>query len=191
MLAPERVAAILLAAGASTRFGQTDKLLAMLDGRPVAAHAAAMLAPIGFGTLIAVCRAGDEAVSATLANVGFRIVRAHPDDDGLARSLARGIAEAARHDIDAALVCLADMPFVTAAHIGTMLDAHDADPNAITTSADQAIPMPPAIFGRTRFAALASLEGDAGARAMLAGATRIGAPPSILRDIDRPEDLPA
>src|SRR5690606_18755490 len=55
MIVADRVAAVLLAAGQSTRFGAADKLHADLGGRPLVTHVAATLRQLGFGALIAVC----------------------------------------------------------------------------------------------------------------------------------------
>src|SRR3546814_5261068 len=60
MIAADRVAALLLAAGESRRFGSADKLAAPLGDRMLAAHAAQVIADGGFGASIAVCRAGGE-----------------------------------------------------------------------------------------------------------------------------------
>lgn len=177
------VAGVLLAAGRSTRFGG-DKLLADLDGKPLALHAADMLAGIGFGALIAVCRADDAVLPGLLEQRGFAIVRNDRPEDGLSRSLQLGV-EAARGS-RAMLVALADMPFVTAALIARLLAAFDG---ATLASLRQGQPMPPALFPQSVFDALAAAEGDAGARDLLRDAGRVPADPQELRDIDTRADL--
>jgi molybdenum cofactor cytidylyltransferase len=52
----ERIAAVLLAAGMSTRFGEEDKLMADLRGKPVAAHTLETIASMAFAELVAVVR---------------------------------------------------------------------------------------------------------------------------------------
>lgn len=193
MIAADRVAAILLAAGASRRFGAQDKLLAPLDGRPLVAHAAATVAGMGFAHLIGVCASEDIAVSALLSSSGFAIARTSADRPGdwpdMAASLARGVAVADRLDVDAVLLCLGDMPFITPAHLAALLAVHADMPGAITASSDGRNPTPPALFGRGSFAALQAMQGDRGARDLLAQAVLVPASPGLLRDIDRPADL--
>lgn len=185
MIAPAEVAGVLLAAGRGTRFGD-DKLAADLDGKPLALHAADMLAGIAFGALIAVCRVDDAVLPGLLEQRGFAIVRNDRPENGLSRSLRLGV-EAARGS-RAMLVALADMPFVTTAHIARLLDSFEGAPLA---SARDGQPMPPALFPSHTFDALAAVGGDAGARALLRGAGTVAAAADELRDIDTRADLPA
>jgi len=69
MIAAERVAALLLAAGESRRFGAANKLLAELRGQPLVRHIATRLAGLGFGARIAIC--SDDRVAALLGDVGL------------------------------------------------------------------------------------------------------------------------
>jgi molybdenum cofactor cytidylyltransferase len=189
MIRPDRVAAVLLAAGASRRFGQENKLLADLNGRALVTHAASALAGVDFSCRIAVCAQGDDAVAALLAPLGFSIVRGSADRPDMAASLAVGVAAAMAHDVDAVLMCLGDMPFISVAHLDALLLAHADMPMAVTASFDGHHVMPPALLGRGHFAALQAMQGDRGARDLLAGAARVPAPSLELRDIDRPGDL--
>lgn len=185
MIAPGDVAAVLLAAGRGTRFGG-DKLLAPLDGKPLALHAADLLASIGFGTLIAVCRAGDALLPELLEARCFTIVRNHRPEDGLSRSLRLGV-EAARGS-PALLIALADMPFVSPAHIARLLDAFAGETIASSSGGQT---MPPALFPRSAFDALATSKGDAGARELLQHARGLAAHERELADIDTLADLAA
>lgn len=186
---PERIAAILLAAGKSERFGTDDKLMAMLDGRPLVAHAAATLKGMEFGALIAVCAAHGQAQHVVEAQ-GFAIVHPPQHRAEMAHSIAAGVkAAAALPDIDAALLCLADMPHVSRDHIRAIISAHDGTGDPTVASSDGAAAMPPALFGRGYFAQLQNLRGDSGAKALLQNARLIYADKATLADIDRIEDL--
>lgn len=189
MIDARNMATILLAAGQSQRFGQDDKLLAHLAGRPLALHAGAMLAGLGLGQQIAVCRSAGGALPQALAAMGFTIV-VNPDaHQGLSTSLACGIAAVAGGPAQAALLCLADMPFVTAEHIARLAGRWDATGAPVVASTNGDAAMPPAIFGRALFGQLQSASGDRGGRALLAGAELVQASACELADIDRPEDL--
>lgn len=189
MIDARNIAAVLLAAGPSKRFGRNDKLMALLDGEPLALHAARTIAGLAPGRRIAVCERADGPLAGRLAVLGYEVVvNPHPER-GMSQSLARGIAAA--DTAEAALVCLADMPFVTAAHLGALLARFDASAAPVVASARGTTPMPPALFARSLFAALQSGEGDRGGRALLVGATLVSASDGELADIDRPGDLPA
>jgi len=176
------IAAVLLAAGRSTRFGTADKLAAPLGDRPLGLHAAGTLATLPLAARFVVCRPGPHAWP------GFeRIVNARPEA-GLAHSIALGIAAARKGGAEAVLVALADMPFVTAAHLARLLDRHDG-PNTLAASSDGRHRMPPALFGTRWFDALEELTGDRGARALLDKADEVVASPDELRDIDTMDDL--
>ncbi len=180
MIAADRVAALLLAAGGSTRFGAADKLHADLAGRPLVTHAASTLSGLGFGALIAVCGS----VTAPLLD-GFDIVINDTPAQGQSRSIRLGVACALECDVDAVLVMLGDMPFVPASHLHALLAAD----GACVASARDGQAMPPALFSRAMALELLALEGDRGARALLAGAVLVPADGAMLADIDRPADL--
>lgn len=184
MAAAERTALILLAAGRSTRFGAADKLLQDLDGRPVGLHAAATLAAMPFAHRLAVT----DGRLPGLAALGFRMLVNPAPEKGMAGSLRLGIAAAGAAGAQAVLVALADMPRVTAAHVRRLLDAADG-PDALVVSSDGRDPMPPALFGRDRFAALLALDGDHGARDLIRAGVQVAAAPGELADIDTPADL--
>lgn len=186
MTRARRLAVILLAAGESRRYGASDKLLADLAGRPLARHIADRLAGLEPGALIAVCR--DDRVAALLAEAGFTIVRNDAPARGLSHSLALGIA-ATPAGIEAALVCLADMPNVPTTHLRALIAAFDAERAPVVASALADRPMPPAMFGRAHFAALRGLTGDRGARDLLRAAVHVPSSAEALADIDRPADL--
>lgn len=189
MIEPSRIAAVLLAAGQSRRFGAEDKLLAQINGEPVAlraAHAIRALSPLA---CIAVCPDRDALLADTLARAGFQIVENDQPGLGMSRSLALGIAAAAQTPCDAALLCLGDMPFVTEEHLRALLERFHPESAPVVASTNGAALMPPALFHRARFSRLLEMAGDSGGKALLAGAARVIAPAGTLRDIDVAEDI--
>jgi molybdenum cofactor cytidylyltransferase len=179
------VVAVVLAAGSSTRFGG-DKLLQPLAGKPLAAHVADTLAGMGLSR-IAVCPAGDATRAALFAARGFEVV-ANPDPGrGMGASLGLGAARALALDAGTMLVCLADMPFVTAGHLEALLEGIGGSDAAVTLA--NGTRSPPALFARRLFTRLTSLDGDSGARDLLRSATPIAASPEMVRDFDTPADF--
>jgi molybdenum cofactor cytidylyltransferase len=189
MIEAGRVTAILLAAGRSLRFGGTDKLLAQVDSEPLVLHAARRMLELEPGRQIAVCSDGHGAVAGLLFSLGFEIVLNPHPERGLSSSLACGIGEAEPSQAEAALICLADMPFISLRHLQALLARFDAERAPIVASAREGIAMPPALFARSKFARLQQATGDRGGRNLLAGASLVEAPAAELADIDVPGDL--
>lgn len=184
----ENSVAVLLAAGLSRRFGGPGKLLASFKGSPLALHAARTIAALPLSRRIAVCRSDDEQLSSMLAEIGFTVVRNPDAARGLASSLALGVEAAG--DAEALLVCLADMPLVTAPHLGTLVETLAPGGIVASVAGSGLAPMPPAAFSHERLPELQSLSGDQGARHLLQRAELIVAPVGTLADFDKPEDLP-
>lgn len=180
------VAIVLLAAGNARRFG-SDKLIADLSGLPLGVHAARTLKPVNAVGHFAVCqpqshiRADFEALDFTVIDNGNAAL-------GLSTSLQLAVEAAAQTQAKAVLITLADMPFVTIAHIEALIAACESE---IIASSDNGQAMPPAIFPRSTWSTLLEASGDAGARHILANAKTLAAPEGSLRDIDTPDDLAA
>ena len=184
------IAAILLAAGTSRRFGADDKLLAPLDGAPLALHAARRIVELAPGRRIAICPDDHGMLARALAELGFEIVANPHPERGLSQSLSCGITAVAPGPEAAALICLADMPFVSAGHLHNLIDRFDVTNAPIVASTNGEAAMPPALFARSLFETLRGGEGDRGGKALLADAALVHAGANELADIDRPGDIP-
>ena len=185
-MAYDNIAVAVLAAGQGKRFGG-DKLSAELDGQPIGLHAAKMLASMGFGWQFAIC---GRTLSGQFAAIGFASVINEEPEVGQSLSLHLATEAALKTDAEALLICLADMPFVSAGHIGALI-AECARANGVIASTDGATAMPPALFPRACWPALRETIGDTGARSLLAQARLVAAPPPSLIDIDTQQDLAA
>ena len=194
-MAEGEVYALVLAAGAGTRFGG-GKLLALRGGRPLVAHAveAALASPAAEIILVtgASASAVAEAAREAAANRPLRVVEAADWREGLSASLRAGIA-ALPPDAGAAIVFLGDMPDVPHALAARLVAAW-------REGAEAAAPVHggrrghPALLSRTLFGAVAELRGDRGAGALLdALGDRLALvktdDPGVLFDVDRREDL--
>lgn len=178
---PEPIAAVVLAAGLSTRFGG-DKLLYPYAGKPLAAHIADTLVAMPVSWRIAIVPPAPSPREALFRERGFELV-ANPDpQQGMGASLALGAQRAIELGAAALLVCLADMPNVTAAHLTALL-ATGGDSGSVATAFDGSRG-PPAVFARRLFPELAAISGDHGAKHLLASARLITAPPGLERDFD-------
>ena len=189
---------ILLAAGRGRRFdpaGVRNKLLQRLPGGEFVVVASARTLLAVLPRVVAVVPPSDGGVADALRSLGC-IVTVCPDaDSGMGLSLAHAIRHAPldTHGASGWLVALGDMPFVTEATLQALV-------RAIEEGAGIAAPLfdggrgNPVAFGASHHAALLALDGDQGARRLLASSpvTTIAVPdPGILRDIDTQGDLPA
>jgi len=189
-----RVTAIVLAAGLSSRMGGRNKLLCEIGGTPMVRRVVATLIGADVGEVIVVT--GHDAPSVTAAVAGLDLRLAHNADyrSGLNSSLATGLA-AVPETADGALICLGDMPLVTADTIGRIVAE-------FAPSLGKEICAPirhgrrghPVLFGRSLFNALRALSGDVGGRKLFdAFPTRVVEvmveDEGIVTDFDSSEDF--
>lgn len=178
----DRLAVIVLAAGASRRFGAADKLLAPLDGRPLAMHAFALAGAVGAGQALAITARKETAALAEAA--GLTPVPVTPGGDQ-SDSVRAGLA-ALRPQIGAVLFMLADMPWLRTGDLAALLSL--GPPACAATGGAR---MPPALLPRS-WCDDAPLSGDRGLRPLL-GRIPPGRclclPPARLGDVDCPADL--
>ena len=160
------IAAIVLAAGMANRMGQ-NKLLIEVDGRPLVARAADAALEAGLKSVVVVT--GHEAHRVRAALEGRPVAYAHNPDfaAGMAGSLKAGLAVLPAETMGV-LVCLADMPDVSAAHISRIIAAFPADGRAICVPTRQGRRGNPVLLGHPFFAETQDLSGDVGARGLIA-----------------------
>jgi molybdenum cofactor cytidylyltransferase len=191
-----RIAAIVLAAGRSTRMGGPNKLLAEINGRQLVRIAAEEALASQARPVIVVTGHQRERVEAALK--GLDVGLAHNGDfaDGLSTSLKVGIAAMPAH-VDGAIVCLGDMPQVNAQLIDRLLAAFDPEKGALvvvpTMDGKRGNPV---VWSRRFFPELAALDGDVGARHLIASypeaVTELPlAGKAALVDVDTPDALKA
>ena len=176
--------AILLAAGAGSRFGG-DKLLAPLHGKPLVLHAVDALRA-AVTEIIAVVRPGDADLAAVLTQAGVRVAVCDQAAAGMGHSLACG-ARLVPPDCDV-LVALGDMPAVTPHTIARIVASLDAGA-ATSVPCHQGRRGHPVGFSSRLVPDLLSLTGDHGARrVVLENASSVQEidvdDPGVLLDVD-------
>ncbi len=184
MIAAEKTALVLLAAGRSERFGTVDKLLEPFLGRPLALHITTALEAMPFARKIVV----KDGTDLDFAALGYHVIHNDAPDRGMVHSAKLGVEQLRDNGVEAVLFALADMPRVTAGHIYHMLDAADG-PDAVVASSDGKRPCPPVLFGAAQFEALRAMDGDEDARALVLNGKHVVASPAELIDINTPEQL--
>jgi molybdenum cofactor cytidylyltransferase len=191
-----KIAAIILAAGRSTRFGQdrvATKAVAELHGAPLVRRVAKAVLASRASPVVVVTGHAAGSIAAALTDCDVRLVEASDYATGLSRSLRAGVA-AVPDDIGGAIVLLADMPLIAPALIDALIATFDVVPNAkavVPTCAGRQ--GNPVLLGRALFAKIASLDGDRGAGQILAEIEGVVECPvadeSIFVDVDTPDDL--
>ncbi len=192
--AGRRVAAVVLAAGRSTRMGAVNKMLAQIGGKPLVRIAAEQAVASRAHPVIVVTGHEREKVESVLRGLPVRLVHNPDYADGLGTSLKTGIA-AVPEDSDAVIVCLGDMPQVDAALIDRLIAAFDPERGALVV-----VPSidgrrgNPVVWSRRFFQDLMGIQGDVGARYLIGNyAESVVEVPVVgdaaLTDVDTPESL--
>jgi molybdenum cofactor cytidylyltransferase len=183
------ISGVVLAAGTSTRFGET-KQIALLDGKPLVAYAIDALRAAEVDELLVVVGHDEDAVRAVLPD-GVRTIVNPAYRDGQATSLA-----AALHDVDgsseAVVVLLADQPGVRAGDVTALIDGFRETRSQIVRIRYTDGPGP-ALLSREIYAEAGHLHGDAGARVLMAShpewVHEVPIDRPAPRDVDRLDDL--
>ena len=192
--------ALLLAAGAGTRFG-SHKLLAIWRGRPLIGHVIAVITALrdrgAIAGATAVVRKGDEAVAALVRQSGLRVIANPEPEEGLSHSLRLGLGALAAlsPQPEAALIFLADQPATPLEAAEEVVRAWELGGNAVvrprySSAPDE--PGHPVLLDRDAWGLAERLTGDQGLGRELARAPHLvlhvdveGANP----DVDTPADL--
>ncbi|MDE3105502.1 MAG: nucleotidyltransferase family protein [Acidobacteriota bacterium] len=172
------LAAVVLAAGASRRLGQS-KQWAVVGGETLLARAVRTAQHAGLAPVYVVMA---QAEPAGALGQGVQMVVNHEASEGIASSVRAGVAACAEAEGVVLLTC--DQPTVTAEHLRALTTAR----REVTASCYAGRRGVPAYFPRASFASLLALRGDSGARDLLQQARCL---PLLLGelDVDTPEDL--
>jgi molybdenum cofactor cytidylyltransferase len=191
---PKRIAAVVLAAGRSTRMRGPNKLLAEIARRPLVRIVAEEALASRADPVIVVAGHQRAEVEKALAGLRVRIVHNPDFAEGLGTSLRAGIA-AVPADSDAAIVCLGDMPRVDAALMNRLIAAFDPDRGAlVVVPTFEGKRGNPVLWSRRFFPDLMAIEGDVGARHLIGRYSEAVAEVPVegkaaLVDVDTPEAL--
>lgn len=190
---PGKVAGVILAAGASRRMGR-NKMLLELEGESLVRRAArralaARLAPV-------VVVLGHEADRARAALAGLPLDFAvNPDFTGPPSGSLHRALERLPADVDAAVVMLGDMVFVTDAMLADLVTAARASGAPLVVSRYGDVTAPPLLFRRALFPELLAWTGEGCGKPVVGAhaheASFIDRPTALLADVDTPDDFAA
>lgn len=184
------VAGVVLAAGTSTRMGE-NKLLFELEGESVVHRAVRRTSAAELDPVIVVLGHEADRVRRELAALSCRCV-VNPDyAGGINGSLKTGIA-ALPPTTGAAIVLLADMPFVTTVMLATLVERYRTGTAPLVISDYEGVNAPPMLYDRTLFPELLVMEGEGCGKQVVrrhrAEAAVARWPAAALTDLDVPDD---
>jgi molybdenum cofactor cytidylyltransferase len=184
------VAGIVLAAGASTRMGR-NKLLLELDGVSLLRHTVGRAAAAGLSPVLVVLGHQAERALEELSGLDCRPVLNPEYARGATSSVRAGFA-ALPSEAVAAVVLLADMPFVTAGMIATMVERYREAAAPLVFSDYGGVSAPPTLFDRSLFDEVRAID-DRGClkrtvKQHRSEALQVVWPATALADLDEPAD---
>jgi len=183
----DRVGAVILAAGASRRFG-SPKQLVVVDGRTLLEHAIDAAMAGGLATVVAVVPVW-LAPPAALDDARLTWIRNPFPERGMSLSLRLGL-DALDDEVEAAMILLGDQPGLPRESIRALLAGRGERP--VVASVADGILAPPILVERSHFGLADRLSGDTGLREILLTdpdlvfAVPLGTRPP---DVDTPDDL--
>ncbi len=185
------VAGIVLAAGSATRMGR-NKVLLHLGGEPLVHRATRAALGAELSPVLVVVGHEAERVRAAVADLPCEVVENPRHALGMSTSLDAGVA-AVPAGAAAAVVLLADMPFVSAEMIRAVVARHLETGAPIVSSRYEDVAAPPTLYARAVFPELRGGEGEGRGRDVVrrraAEVAWADWPASALADLDREQDL--
>ena len=177
-----KIAAVVLAAGSSSRLGEAKQLV-RLGSERLLERAVRVAREAGCEPVVVVLGARAEEIQAECALGDAWVVRNEEWAEGMGSSVRFGIG-ALPADVEAAVVLACDQPAVTASHLRELIGRHAA----VVASSYAGKRGVPACFAAEVFGGLRELRGDRGARELLQQAETVELPEGEL-DVDTTESL--
>lgn len=162
------VAAIVLAAGGATRFGQPKQLL-KFQGETLVRRAVRAAAEGGCARVAVIVGDSGALIKDEVRQISGEIVENPDCSRGLGTSIRCGLRSllVSMPELDAAVVLACDQPFVDAGTIAALLAQQKKSGKAIVASHYANTLGVPALFDRSCFTALLALPDDSGAKALI------------------------
>jgi molybdenum cofactor cytidylyltransferase len=185
-----KVLAVVLAAGASRRFG-SPKQLAVFGNQTLVEHIQAVLLGSSVDEVCVIVGCSAEAVRSYILP-GVKVLHNEQWDEGIAASIRCAAHYADKTQSSHLFLFACDQPFVTPCLVDKMVGLSKFEPDKIVACKYGDSVGVPALFSNNYFEVLSSLRGDSGAKSIIkkdAGAIFVDFPEGAT-DVDCPSDLP-
>ncbi len=187
------ISIIILAAGSSSRLGQSKQLI-LVDGKTLLEKS--VLAALNSGAEHVVVVLGAQATlhNKAIENLPVKIIINEEWKKGMGNSLKAGLNYVVTKypETEAVIVMVCDQPFLTSEHLKKLITSFQKNPTEIVASSYNQIKGVPALFSRSMFSQLFQLEDIQGARKVIQfhkGSMQLAEFPKGEIDLDTPEDL--
>jgi molybdenum cofactor cytidylyltransferase len=188
------IAAVVLAAGASQRFGDDNKLLARIDGRTLIERVVNALAIGGAADIVVVTGHDRTAVETALRGRPVRFAHNANWETGMGSSIGAGIA-ALDESAAGAFIVPGDVPLLSAQLVASLIGAFASTERIVYPATRAGEQRNPVLWPRRHFGALLALPRSTGAKALLqlvaSDCLAVAADDAVLSDVDTPADLEA
>ncbi|MBY5819127.1 nucleotidyltransferase family protein [Rhizobium leguminosarum] len=190
------VVIVILAAGKASRMGEggKHKLLAEFDGVPLVRRSVLTALAADAASVIVVTGHRRSEIEAALDGLDLTFVDNPDYTSGMASSLIAGFSSGDADGADGILVMLADMPGISTTHLDALISAfRNAGGEAVVRAVSQGKPGNPVILPRSLTQAVLRLEGDVGARDIIATSglpvLDVDVGDAALLDVDTPDEV--
>lgn len=188
----ETESAIILAAGSSSRLGQSKQLVEV-EGVPLLLKSTLTALDV-YVNVVVVLGANAEMHKQTIAHLPVEIITHTEWKKGIGSSLKAGLKHVikSRHETTTVLVMVCDQPLLTSAHLAALRDAHKNTSSQIVASRYGNTMGTPALFDRTLFSEILKIKDIQGAKTIIeshAESVNVIEWEAGHIDIDTPEDL--
>ena len=185
------ISAVVLAAGLSTRMG-VPKMLIPVEGRPMLQKVLEVFRRTRVGEVVVVLGAESRRILGEVGFLGERVVVIRGYRKGMSSSLRLGLARASPR-ADAVMIALGDQPFLSPSTVDRIIEAFLTRRPPVVVPVYDGVRGNPVLFARSVFPDVMKIEGDTGAKPVVAGYgdSVLEVPVrdrGVLLDIDTPDD---
>ncbi len=193
MPSKEKVSVIILAAGSSSRLGQSKQLV-KVSGVPLLAKSTKAALDAPYSHIVVVLGANADEHQKTIAHLPVQVIINTDWERGMGSSLKAGVKHVINSypETNAVVVMVCDQPLITSTHLATFREVYRRTIKPIIASRYNDIIGVPALFDQSLFQALLNIKDTEGARIVIKNHIKEVEPIAWIEgeiDIDTPEDL--
>lgn len=186
------ISVILLAAGSSSRMGQSKQLLD-IQGEPLLLHSTKRALECGAQSVIVILGANEQPHREVIQGLPVNIIPNHYWKSGMGSSIKSGLNYLIRKspETDAVIIMVCDQPGLTTEHLLEVIEAFKQSKSPIVASAYSNTVGVPALFARSFFSNILMLKDEQGAKKIIEQFPERVTPvpfPDGVHDLDTTED---